>query len=143
MIASNERSELKKKNGLASHEPRRQNCRRAVRAFFLIVAFAGPFAHFLLLNPPNIMENPKSLRIWECATCTEESEELAPSLLPLDKLRHPSGIVPMPSGVYHLGGSSFGTIKEASFCALRVTRRPRFALVTLGTTFREEKAQSL
>lgn len=57
------------------------------------------------------MENPKSLRLWDCAVCTEASEELAPTLLPLDKLRHPSGIVPMPSGVYHLGGSSFGMLK--------------------------------
>lgn len=55
------------------------------------------------------MDNPKHLRLWDCAVCSDDVQEREIAPLPLDEIKTPNSLISGLPGFTQLPGASFGS----------------------------------
>lgn len=59
--------------------------------------------------PQLAMDNPKHLRLWDCAVCSDDVQEREIAPLPLDEIKTPNSLISGLPGFTQLPGASFGS----------------------------------
>jgi hypothetical protein len=78
------------------------------------------------------MDNPKNLRLWDCAVCNEEGEDRAIYPPDLQTARQPGGIPQFPPGVSKMGSARFGMLERIENIPLKLNQARSIADVWTG-----------